>query len=477
MKINPYIFRQYDIRGVVPDNLTKKDVFIIARSYGTFLQKRKIYQAVVGGDCRLSTPEFIDIFIKGLVDVGINVIGIGMVTTPMFYFSQYRFLSNGGAMITASHNPAKFNGFKLATGFSKTTNSGDILEIKKIALSGKFFKPKKKGAVVFKDVEKEYRDDLMRRVKIDKKFKIVIDCFHGTPGKFVKKIFEEAGCQVIGYNLNIDGSFPKGAPDPTNEKLMDKLGEEVVENKADLGLMFDGDGDRIGIVDKTGDAVSNDMLIAFFAQEILKVFPKGRIVYNTLTSQIVKKAIEKAGGEPVMWLVGHSFLKEKIAETKSVFGGEISGHLFLSDNFYGYDDSIYIALRALEYLSIKKISLFDAYNALPKLISSPEIKIECSEETKKEIIKKLGEKLKKDFFDAEITDNLVIPGNDGVRVDFSDGMIIFRYSQNGPYLTIRFEAKSKKVYNKRKEYIKKMLKIHKEVKWNEESGINLDSLQ
>lgn len=476
MKINPYIFRNYDIRGLVPTDLNKTKVLAIARAYGTFLMRRKVRQAVVGHDCRLSGKDFSRAFIQGLRETGIDVIDIGLAMTQMVYFSQYRFQVNGAAMITASHNPHNFNGFKLATDFSRTTVSHEVQEIRKTTLTGKYFRPEKKGKVVKKEVEKYYSRDLLKRIRIKKKFKIVVDTRHGTAGEFAVQIFKKAGCKVVGMNLKIDGSFPKGTPDPTNERLMKELGEKVLEEKADLGIMFDGDGDRVGMVDEKGRILWNDLLVALFSQEILERFPGSKIIYNMLCSQVVSKVIKKMDGEGIMWLTGHSFIKDKIAEEEAVFGGELSGHFFFNDNFYGYDDGVYAALRVLEYLSAKKLSLSQIYNKLPKFISSPEIKIGCSDRAKKGVIKKLGDKLKKDFPGSKITDENVIPGNDGVRVDFSDGMIVLRYSHNGPYLTIRFEARKKEVYNRRKQYIKRALKKHKEIKWEDELGVNLDSL-
>jgi phosphomannomutase/phosphoglucomutase len=476
MKLNPYIFRNYDIRGLVPKDLDEKKVLAIARAYGTFLQRRKIRQAVVGHDCRLSGKKFHRAFIRGLCRTGIDVLDVGLVMTQMVYFSQYRFQANGAAMITASHNPANFNGFKLATGFSRTTITDEVNEIEKIVKNSEYFKPEKLGRVEKKEIEKYYYRDLLKRIKIKKRFKIAVDTRHGTAGKFAGQIFAKAGCEVIPLNFEVDGSFPKGTPDTTDEKLMKELGRAVVKVKADLGVMFDGDGDRIGITDEKGRILWNDVLVAVFSEEILERSPGAKVVYNTLCSQIVPRMIKKNGGQPVMWLVGHSFIN-KIAEEEAVFGGELSGHFFFNDNFYGYDDGAYAALRLLEYLAGKKISLSRLYDRMPKVISSPEIKIGCSDRAKKMVVKKLAGKLKKDFPKAEITDEETIPGNDGTRADFADGMIVIRYSQNGPYLTVRFEAGEKKVYNKRKEYLKKALKKHKEIRWNDKLGVNVDFLK
>ena len=372
MEISPFIFRNYDIRGKVPEDLDAAKVEAIAKAYGTFLHRRKVRQAVVGHDCRLSSEEFAAAFINGLISTGVDIIDLGMVMTQMTYFSQYLFQTNGGAMITASHNPFNFNGFKLAVGFSQTTDKDDVQEIRSYADRGNFFVSDKKGQVTKADpefVKEKYFNDILKRVRITKKFKIVVDPRHGTTALFAPEILQRVGCEVIALNTEVDGHFPKGTPDPTDEKFLVGLGEKVVENKADLGLALDGDGDRIGIVDDKGRILWNDSLVAIFAQEILGRFPKSKIIYNNLCSRIVREVIEKNGGTPVMWLTGHTFIKAKIAEESAAFGGELSGHFFFNDNAYGHDDGTYAALRVLEYLSEKNISLSELFDSFHRYIS------------------------------------------------------------------------------------------------------------
>jgi len=477
LKINPYIFRNYDIRGIVPDELNDKEVEAIGKAFGTFLRRRKILQAVVGRDCRLSGKKFQKIFIKALTEIGIDVIDIGMVMTQMVYYGQYRFQTNGGTMITASHNPHNFNGFKLCIGFSKTTEIKELEEIRKTVETENYFKSEKKGTVVKKDIKDDYNNDVLKRVKIKKKFKVVVDFRHGTPALYVPELFKMAGCEVISKRANVDGSFPDGTPDPTDERFMKELAKSVVEEKADFGMAFDGDGDRIGTVDEKGRILWNDVLVAIFAKEILGRFPKSKIIYNTLCSQVVKKVIEKNGGIPIMWLTGHAFIKSKIAEEDAAFGGELSGHFFFNENAYGHDDGTYAALRLMEYLSEKNQSLSQLYESFPAYISSPEIKIGCPDDKKVEIIKDVSKKFKKKFPNATITDENIIPDDDGTRADFDDGMIIFRHSQNGPYITIKFEAKDQKTYDERKVYVRKMLESYPEMIWKDQLCVNLDSLK
>ena len=482
MKINPYIFRDYDIRGVVDVDLDAEKVEAIGKSYGTFLQRRKIRQAVVGCDCRLSSEEYRQAFVRGLALTGVDVIDLGLVMTQMVYFAQYRFQTNGGAMITASHNPWNYNGFKLATGYSRSTEADEIREVREVVEKETFFVPDAAGTVTIlqgaarDQFIEDYTHDVLKRVTLKKKFKVVVDTSMGTTGLFNPKIFERAGCEVIAQNTEVDGHFPLGTPDPTATAVMERVRERVIKEKADFGVSFDGDGDRMGIVDEKGNVLWNDVVVAIFAKEILERFPGGTIVYNGLCSQLTTKVIEQNGGIPVMWRTGHGFIKAKIAELHAVFGGELSGHFFFNDNAYGHDDGTYAVLRVLDYLSSKNVSLSRLYEGFPKYISSPEIKIGCPDDKKIKVVKDLSIKFKSDFPEAKITDATVIPGDDGTRADFPDGMMIFRSSQNGPYVTVKFEAQDQKTYDQRKQYVKATLKSYPDMIWEGDLLVNLSSL-
>lgn len=476
MKINPNVFRNYDIRGIADVDLDSAKVEAIGKGYGTFLRRRKIRQAVVGCDCRLTGPAYKTAMIKGLRSMGVSVIDLGVVMTQMMYFAQYRFQTNGGVMITASHNPANYNGMKIAIGYSQTTGPKEVQEIKKIIDEDNYFQSSKEGSHEEKNVTKDYQNDVLKRIILKKKFKVVVDSGCGTTGMYIPKILKMAGCEVIGRNTKVDGHFPVGTPDPTSKKVVDRVAKVVLKRKADLGITFDGDGDRIGLVDEKGDILWNDVLVAIFAKEILERFPGSKIVFNTLCSQIVREVIKQCGGIPVMWKTGHSFIKAKVAEENAAFGGELSGHFFFADNAYGHDDGTYASLRIMEYLGEKNQTLSQLYESFPKYISSPEIKIGCPDEKKAQVIKELSVVFKKDFFDAEITDSTVIPDDDGTRADFSDGMMIFRYSQNGPYITVKFEAKDQAKYDERKRYVKNLLKSYPEMIWEDDLCVNLESL-
>lgn len=474
MKINPFIFRNYDIRGIVEKDLDKEKVEILGKAYGTFLVKRKIFQAVAGKDSRLSGKTYLDSFISGVTSCGVDVINIGEVMTQMMYFAQYRFQTNGGVMITASHNPWNYNGFKLATGYSETTGPNEIAELKSLAENENFVVASTRGKILSADVKEDYFKDIAKRINLKRKYKVVIDSHHGTTGLYNPELFRRLGCEVVERQTNVDGRFPDGTPDPTDAKLMENLAQDVLKNNADVGFAYDGDGDRIGFVDDTGRVLWNDVAVAIFARDLLERFPKSKIVYNTLCTQLVREVIEESGGIPIIWKVGHAFIKEKIAEEGAVFGGELSGHFFFADNFYGHDDGTFASLRILEYLSERNIRLSELIDQFPRYESSPEIKIGCPDDKKKDVIKDLAIRFKRDFPEASITDETVIPGDDGVRADFPDGMMVFRYSQNGPYITVKFEAKDQEVFEKRREYTKKLLHSYPEMIWEDELSVNLD---
>lgn len=476
MEINPLIFRNYDIRGVVDKDLDANKVEALGRAYGTFLRRRKIRQMVLGHDCRLSGKEYKEAFLKGVLTTGVDVVDLGMVMTQMVYFGQYRFQTNGGAMITASHNPWNYNGFKLGIGFSQTTGPEEVQELLSLVKSEKFFRDEKAGTVSNADIKEDYFYDVLKRVTIKKKFKVIVDSHHGTTGIYLPELLRRSGCEVVERFTSVDGKFPEGTPDPTGKKLMDELAEVVLKEQADLGLAFDGDGDRIGLVDEKGHVLWNDVAVAIFAKEILERFPNSKIVYNTLCSQVVRKVVELNGGIPIIWKTGHAFIKSKIAEGRAAFGGELSGHFFFADNAYGHDDGSYAALRILEYLGDKNLTLSQLYESFPKFISSPEIKIGCPDDKKVAVIRDLSAKFISDFPNAKITDERLIPGDDGVRADFDDGMMVFRYSQNGPYITVKFEATEEKVFKERRTYVRDTLKKYPDMIWEDELCVNLDFL-
>ncbi len=473
MIVNKQIFRGYDIRGIAGIDLNQEIVEHIGKAHGTYLQNRGISQAVVGRDCRLTSEEYSQAFIKGLNSVGVNVVDIGLTMVGTFYWSQYFLNIKGGAFITASHNPGEYNGFKLAADLSETLVSDGIQEVLSLVETENYFKSDIFGTVEEKDITQNYFDDILGRLPNRSKLKILIDPSHTTAGILAPKLFRQAGFEVIEKHCNIDGTFPLGTPDPTESIVAKRLSQEVVESGADIGFTFDADGDRIGIVDEKGGIIWNDVLVAIFATDVLQKHPGDKIMYNTLCSKIVEDTILKSGGQPFMWRTGHSFLKKKNQEVKAAFIGELSGHFFFSADFYNHDDGLYSALRVVDFLSRDGRSLSQIVDSLPKYISSPEIKIGCPDDKKVALMPVIAEKLKNDFPGAQVIDDE--RAGDGVRLNSPDSMFVVRYSQNGPYLTVKFEASTQEKYDELKKYIYETLKLYPEINWSE--GVNLESLR
>lgn len=468
-KIPDNVFRGYDLRGVVGTELDVERVELLGKGYATWLLRRNIYDCVVGYDSRESSPSFCDALVKGLTDSGVTVYDIGMTLSQICYFAQYYFRTRGMVMITASHNPKEYNGFKFGTGFSETMVTEEIKEFRDLVNSGIFVKTGEKGEIKKEDVFAIYKADLKSRVRKTGNFKIVVDSCAATTGIFLPTILREAGCEVIEQNTKPDPTFPVGVADPTEKDVLERLAKRVIKEKADLGFAYDTDGDRIGVVDEDGRMLWNDTLVSLFAKDIISSLPKAKIVYNVLCSKQVDDVIRAAGGTPIMWLTGHSFIKAKVKEEHAPFGGELSGHFFFVDNFYGHDDGAMASLRLLSYLTKVKKSLKDAVNELPPYISSPEIKVGCPDATKfKTVSKEIGDKVKAQYPNAVFTEI------DGIRMDLPGNMFVIRASQNGPYLTAKFEAKTQEKYDELKRFVAKTLKEVKDVDMSK--GVNIDAL-
>ncbi|NMB83729.1 phosphomannomutase/phosphoglucomutase [Candidatus Roizmanbacteria bacterium] len=463
------VFRGYDLRGLVGSELDEENVELLGRAYATWLLNRRVYDCVLGYDSRRSSPKFRDAMVKGLTDSGVTVYDIGITLSQIAYFSQYYFRTRGMVMITASHNPKEFNGFKFGTGYSETMITEEVIQLRDLLNSGKFVSKSQKGQHIKKDVFPVYLEDLLKRVDKIKKFKIVVDSCAATTGLFLPKILRQAGCEVIEQNTKPDPEFPVGVADPTEKEVQERLARRVIKEKADIGFSYDTDGDRVGIVDENGGLIWNDTLVSLFSKDILDFLPKAKIIYNCLCSKQVDEVIVKNGGQPVMWITGHSFIKAKVREERAAFGGELSGHFFFVDNFYGHDDGAIASLRLLAYLTRINKSLSEAIKELPQYISSPEIKVGCPDNIKFDIVShKIGEEIKKLYPKAKYLEI------DGVRMDTDDQMAIVRASQNGPYLTVKFEAKSREKYDLLKKQISEIL--HKFAEIDFKSGVNTNSL-
>jgi phosphomannomutase / phosphoglucomutase len=466
-KINSKIFRGYDIRGVAGADLNADVYYTLGRAYATFLSQRRIKEATIGHDNRLTSEEFSAAFIAGLNDGGIDTIFMGLSLSQIVYFSSYEFKTKGSAMVTASHNPKEYNGLKLGVGYSDTMISEEIQYMRELVEKGEYSEGKGTNRNI--DAFPAYKKDLLKYFNLKKKWRVVIDACNTVSGKFYPELLRAAGCDVIEQNTELDGNFPLGVPDPTEVEVLDRLAVGVKEHKADIGFAYDTDGDRMAVVDNAGQVLWMDSIVALFSMDVLDFLPGAPIVYNTLCSRQVTEAIEKAGGTPVMWMTGHSFIKAKIKEVRSPFGGELSGHIFFMDNFYGHDDGAYASLRLLQYLERKDQSLSEAVAGLAHYVSSPEIKFGLADEIKFEFIDtKIRAEFEKRWPDAKYVDI------DGIRMDTAEEMAIVRASQNGPYITVKFEGKTQEQYDAMKKTLKEILKAHPEIDWSQ--GVNTHAL-
>ena len=427
------MFREYDIRGRVNDEeLNARSAEWIGRGFGTFLARRGIDDMVVGYDSRFGSVEIKDGLVKGLRATGRNVIMIGMCLTPMMYWAQYRFKVKGGAMITGSHNPRGWNGLKLGAGLSSTLVADEIQELYRIIADEDFAA----GHGDYSEVTiiDDYQADLTGRVRIARPLRIVIDTGNGTAGAFAPRIFRAAGVEVIEQFTELDPDFPNHEPDPARTDTVEFLGRRVRDEKADLGLAFDGDGDRFGVVDETGEVIWPDRYMILLARQVLEREPGGKIVFDVKCTQALEDDIRAHGGVPIMWKTGHSHIKAKLHQEKAALAGEMSGHVFFVENYYGFDDGIYSALRFTEYLAAREQTLSAVMAGTPSYLSTPAINVKCADEVKYDVVQRLTAQFKRDF-------DRVIDIN-GARVVLEDGWALVRASSNLPELVLRFEART-----------------------------------
>ncbi|HEX5132217.1 MAG TPA: phosphomannomutase/phosphoglucomutase [Candidatus Krumholzibacteria bacterium] len=427
------MFREYDIRGRVNDEeLNARSAEWIGRGFGTYLARRGIDDMVVGYDSRFGSVEIKDGLVKGLRATGRNVVMIGMCLTPMMYWSQYRFKVKGGAMITGSHNPKGWNGLKLGAGFSSTLVASEIQELYGIIEREDFATGH--GDYAEAAIFDDYAADLTGRVKIARPLKIVIDTGNGTAGAFAPRIFRDAGLTVVEQFTDLDPEFPNHEPDPARTDTVEALGKRVRAEKADLGMAFDGDGDRFGVVDENGDVIWPDRYMILLARQVLERVPGGKIVFDVKCTQALEDDIRAHGGIPIMWKTGHSHIKAKLHDEQAALAGEMSGHVFFVENYYGFDDGVYSGLRFVEYVSGRNEPLSRIMAGTPAYLSTPAINVKCADEVKYGVVERLTAELKRDF-------DRVVDIN-GARVVFPDGWGLVRASSNLPELVLRFEART-----------------------------------
>jgi len=443
--INPEIFREYDIRGVVDKDLNFDVVYNLGRAIGTYSIPRGVKTMTLGMDCRLSSQEYREAIKKGILSSGIDIIDIGLCATPMLYFSIRHFNAEGGVMITGSHNPPEFNGFKVCVG-PDTIYGNDIQELRKIMESGTYRSGA--GNVRSENISKPYEDYLFKNVEINRGLKIVVDGGNGVGGLFALPLLKRFGCKVTDIYCEPDGRFPNHFPDPTIPENLKELIALVKEKKAAVGIAYDGDADRLGVITDKGDVLWGDELLLLFSRFVLQKHPGAAIIGEVKCSQKLYDDIEKHGGRPIMWKAGHSLIKSKMKEEKAPLAGEMSGHLFFADRYFGFDDAIYSTIRLLEIISSSDKPISEILSDVSRTFTTPEIRVDCPDNIKFRVVEEVKSYFRKDYKIIDV---------DGVRIPFGDGWGLVRSSNTQPVLVLRFEALTEERLHVIRETIEKVL--------------------
>lgn len=468
VKVSDGIFREYDVRGRFGVDLTLEVAELLGRAYGKLVRNMGIYKPgftmSIGRDVRTSSGPIRDALVKGITSSGINCIDVGECPTPLQYYSMHRLSADGGIMITGSHNPPDYNGFKISIG-KETIHGSEIQELKRVLKEEVLGSPGfecKPGTVEEFSIIPEYINYIAGEItppELSKPIKVVLDAGNGTAGPVAPELVKRLGCEVVELFCTPDGNFPNHHPDPTVPKNLVDLIEAVKREGADFGVAFDGDSDRIGVVDEKGDIIWGDKLMIIYSRDILESHPGATIVGEVKSSQVMYDEIAKAGGKPVMWKTGHSLIKSKMKELGAAMAGEMSGHIFFADRYFGFDDAVYAACRLVEILARKRVTDPDVrfsslLEGLPSTYVTPEIRIDCPDEEKFAVVEKLKEALGTGGGDFPINDVITI---DGVRINFDGGWALLRASNTQPVLVLRFEATDEALLERAKGFLKSKL--------------------
>lgn len=443
------IFRQYDIRGIVNEDLNEETYYLIGKGFGTYLQNKGLKSIVIGGDARHSTPAFMQAFCQGALETGCDIIDLGIVPTPVLYFSIWKLQTDGGAVVTASHNPSQYNGCKLNLGLN-SVYADELQKVWQIIKQGVFVS----GAGKYtqnKEMPEAYIDYVVQGIKLQRPVKVIVDGGNGVGGPYLTTILRRLGCEVIDMFCEPDGDFPNHHPDPTIAKNMEALSKAVVENKFELGIGLDGDADRIGVVDEQGKLLLGDQILNILARDYLAHNPGKKIIADVKCSMNLFNDIKKFSGEPIMYKTGHANIKMYMKAIGVEFAGEMSGHIFLADRYLGFDDAIYVSCRFCEIVAQthKPVSTYLADQ--PKLFNTPELHTDCPDEKKFEVVAKVCEEFIKEGYDVNDID--------GARITFPDGWGLIRASNTTPVIVTRYEAITEQKMNEIKALIE--TKIHK----------------
>lgn len=456
MRVNPEIFRACDIRGIVGKTLSAQVAFLLGQSFGTLAQQKGQTKVVVARDGRLSGAMLVDALSKGLMSSGCDVVDIGQVPTPVLYFATFELNTGTGIMVTGSHNPPDYNGFKMMIA-GETLAEESIQSLKEIIQTSSFKQGEGKCEAI--SLIDQYIEKIQSDIHLSRPLKVVVDCGNGVAGVLAEKLFSSLGCEVIPLFCDVDGTFPNHHPDPGQPANLQDVIKAVKKEKADLGIAFDGDGDRLGLVTNRGEIIWPDRLMMLFSQDLLSRSPGSRIIFDVKCSKHLGERIRQFGGEPIMYKTGHALIKRKMKEVDAQLSGEMSGHFFFKERWYGFDDACYAAARMLEIISKypKTKTIDDIFKELPDSINTPEINVAISEEKKFSFIERL--KTEHTFQEATI---ITV---DGIRVEFGDGWGLVRASNTTPCLVLRFEASDQTALSRIQSNFKEViLKIAPELK-------------
>jgi phosphomannomutase/phosphoglucomutase len=446
------MFREYDIRGIAGKDMDASDVVLIGKGIGTYLRRQGNMDITVGRDCRVTSDRYSEKLIQGLLATGCNVVDIGVCSTPVGYFSIRHLKKQGNVMVTASHNPPEYNGFKVCSGVESVFGE-QIQKILKL-IENKDFETGT-GIVETFDILKPYQDYLMSNISLTRSLRVGLDAGNGTAGLTAVPIIQGLGCEVHDLYCDPDGSFPNHEADPTVLKNMQEIIALVKEKKLDVGFGYDGDGDRIGVVDSEGNLIYGDKLMIIFSREILSRKPGSTFISEVKCSKTLYDDIEKNGGRAIMWKTGHSLIKQKMKMEQAELAGEMSGHIFFSDRYFGFDDAVYASCRLLEILASTGKKISDLLADIPKTFSTPEIRVECPDHIKFAVVENVTAYFKERHDVIDI---------DGVRVLFSDGWGLVRASNTQPALVLRFEAMTESRLQEIRELVESVLRdIQKQI--------------
>ena len=431
--VAPEIFKAYDIRGIVDRTLTEDAARVIGRALATLGRKKGVTRFVVGRDGRLSGPKLCAALAAGLNEAGVDVVDIGVVATPMVYFATHHFATGSGVMVTGSHNPPEYNGLKMMIA-GETLAAEAIQDLRRVVEGGEF--PVGKGKLERADIREAYLARITSDVKLARPLTIAVDCGNGSPGATAPELFRRLGCKVIELYCDVDGNFPNHHPDPSKPENLADLAEKLRTSDAELGLAFDGDGDRLGVVTKSGRIIYPDRQLMLFAADVLTRHPGAEIIFDVKCTRNLFPWIREHGGKPLLWKTGHSLIKAKLKETGAPLAGEMSGHIFFKDRWYGFDDGLYAGARLLEIVS-REPNASKILEALPDSLSTPELNVALGREGENHAL--IAELQKSAKFEGATEVNTI----DGLRVEYPDGFGLMRASNTTPVIVLRFEADSK----------------------------------